>query len=201
MPLTLDANTRAAASGKFCPSRLKYFLSYPKWGTIWAACLLVALGLTTFVSIWLLILAGPVLLWNWLYWRRVKEHFVAGSVNPAVVVHRNPWLVAVHTQLSVSRMFSHPAIKVMQAPLDRCEAGAPKVGQRVVAISLFMDQGVRGDSWDDCDPRVVNTVTGNRETIEGVMARIQRREWRELELGLHQVPTPYKPGLYRLDVN
>lgn len=124
---------------------------------------------------------------------RIREHFIYGCVNPAVVVSSQPPLVAVFTDLTTGKG-SHHVIKILPQPLRWMKHGIPPVGTRLATVALYKGNGQKG-YWDDFHPVVINCVTGNTVDIERVFQSISHKEWEELEAGLGYLQTT-KPGLY-----
>lgn len=146
-----------------------------------------------------------ILMW-WMYIREmcdrlllllthIRERFIHGCVNPAVVVCTNPPLVAVCTDLTTGSS-QHHAIKVLPQPLRWMKKGVPPVGTRLASVALYQGNAQKGH-WDDFHPTVVDCVTGNREDIKRVFHSICDREWEMLDAGVNYLRTK-KPGLYSI---
>ncbi len=52
--------------------------------------------------------------------------------------------------------------------------------------------------WEDFDPRPVDCVSGDIQAIQRVLDTFSQDDWKELEMWLHQVPKPYRPGLFHV---
>jgi hypothetical protein len=54
--------------------------------------------------------------------------------------------------------------------------------------------------WDDFSPMVIQYVTDDPAVIQDALRRLSESGdvWSELQIGLAQVPQPYRIGLYRV---
>jgi hypothetical protein len=134
---------------------------------------------------------------NYLYWSGVRWQGLYGDVNPAVVLPTDSYLVAVYTNLSAQPGEYWPAIKVVRQPLLRMTGGPPTPDTPLATVATYFGSG-KASHWDDFFPEVVNCLTTDAGVVARVQATILDDEWEQLEAGLKQVPTPYKPGLYKL---
>lgn len=202
---TTDDSTVASNPGELSVKWYCWIQHYPKWPVAGAFSfvLLAVLGWTIHWSFWIL---AALLIWlNWLYWTRIKEHFKFGCVNPGIVISMNPMLIAVLTDLSnVSgdNGYNYPVIKVLSKELSSIAGQDPLTGMRLATVALY----VRGDDeyathWEDFDPRPAECATNDINEIKRLMASISHSDWTELDAGLGQIPRPYAPGLYRVDLH
>ncbi len=100
----------------------------------------------------------------------IREWFLHGCVNPAIVICTNPPLVAVCTDLSTGKI-QHHAIKILPQPLRWTKNGVPPVGTRLASVALYQGS-LEKSSWEDFHPIVVDCVTGNRADIKRVFQSI-----------------------------
>lgn len=195
---TINDDTRASHPGGIRASRLRWLWHYPTWPLIWAGTLMIAVALAWFLHWGFWILAGLLLIMNLLYWVRVREHFLQGCANPAIVVSLDPMLIAVFTDLSMG-VGSYPAIKIVEKKLKRIAGQEPTVGTRVATVALYSASLIDDKAnWDDFDPRPVDCVTGNLADINRLLKGFSDKDWHDLQEGLKQVPKPFRSGLYRL---
>jgi hypothetical protein len=193
---TVDDNTQASNPGNLRLNFARFMWAFPE-GTLRFVAFLAVVGFGAAVSHWafsipavLALALGAFLL------VRLREHFLYGCVNPAIVVSHKPPLIAVSTDLSTGGS-CYPVIKVLTHPLWRMAGGRPPVGTRLATVALYEGSGQSGH-WDDFDPIAVNCATSEQKEVERVLAGIPSSEWDDLEQGLAQVPRPYQPGLYRI---
>ncbi len=147
-------------------------------------------------SLW--IPAALLLVWNILYWVRVREHFWNGCANPGVVVSVDPLLIAVLTDLTQG-VGSYPALKLIAARIRHIEKGPPRIGDRVATVALYtatFDEKI--PHWVDFDPYPAQYATGDSTRISALMETFTTEDWAELDEYLKQVPQPYKVGLYMI---
>jgi hypothetical protein len=191
--------SRASNPGRLRISHVKHWLSFPMWPTLWSGLLLV----TLFAGLlhWAFFLAAvPFAGLLWLYWWIQRAKFISGSTNPAMVVSVSPPLVAVLTDLSVGETETKWFyVKVLQQPLDSMSGEAPRVGQRLAAVATYR-QGDNPEHWADFWPVVVNCVTWNVGDIAGVFGTITNSDWQQLDTGIGQIPRPFSPGLYKVEL-
>jgi hypothetical protein len=127
----------------------------------------------------------------------MREHFLYGCVNPGIVVSTTPPLVAVLTDLTVSKS-PHPVIKILPQPFWWYKREIPPVGTRLATIALYRGMVAKGH-WDDFDPIVINAVTGHQADITRVFQSIPAGEWEQLEIALEHLQDyirTHKPGLH-----
>ncbi|WP_395736347.1 DUF3239 domain-containing protein [Prosthecobacter sp.] len=195
--LTVDNNTAASTPGKIRLNRLQWLICYPKWPLLWGAPLLAFLFLALYHGWGWWLLAVPLLIMNWLYWVRVREHFASGDVCPAMVISVKPLVLAVGTDLRTG-FESHPAIKIIKVPAASLAKHQKVVGCRLATAALY-SRGPTADAarWGDFDPRPVGAATTDRAVIAGAMDRIPDDLWQDFEQWYQQVPD-LKLGLHNL---
>ncbi|HHI79359.1 MAG TPA: DUF3239 domain-containing protein [Planctomycetes bacterium] len=190
--------TQASNPGRLKISILRYWRNYPKWPTIWALLLLLSILAAWKIHWTLWILAGLLLALNLLYWSTVKKHFRLGCINPAKVVSLDPMRIAVATDLSQGGGI-YPSIFILEKSVTRICGRPPELGMRLATISMYQPYfDEERPYWETFDPLLVDLVTGDLDKIQSILDSIPGKEWEELETWLAQVPTPYKPGLFRL---
>src|SRR3954471_11135946 len=91
-------------------NRLRYCWYYPTWAMLWLIVIACIVALSIKGSLWFLLVLIPVLPCVYLYWIIMGIRFMHGDANPGVVVHLNPTLIAVMTDLRKGPG-SYPAIK------------------------------------------------------------------------------------------
>lgn len=196
---TLDDDTALASNpGNLKVNRWRWFRHYPRWPIIWLASVVVCVALAYLVHQCFLTLGALLLVMNWLYWRRVSEHFRYGCTCPAVIVSSYPMLIAVATDLTKG-IGQYPVIKIIEKPLGTACGQLPEVGRELPAIALYSPSADDLPHWSDFDPRPIDCATGDLEAIERVMSTITEGEWNELRSWLKQVPRPFACGLYQID--
>jgi hypothetical protein len=194
--LTLDDKSTASLPGNVKASPLRYAMHFPKWPAILGGGLIVlAAAAVVTMSTALIILAFIMLAINGLYWYRLKEHFLHGCINPAVVVSTNPLLIAVSTDLTTGWK-PWPVIKILRHPLKSIAGCPPQVGMRLSTVALYQPSQGDDSHWSDFHPVAVECVTTDPAAIQYTMSQLGEDGWRELENKLRQVPQPWKPGLY-----
>lgn len=192
---TMDDSTRASNPGRIRINLIKYWMSYPKWPTIWLVGTLLCAALIPLSkgAIVGVLLCGLLLV---LYWTRVREHFIHGCALPAIVLNPAKGLIAVSTDLSTGEG-EYPAVRIMQQPLHRMTGGLPRKGQRIVAVAVYERDPNQTDYWANFHPRLVACATTNTKAIEESRYTISEDDWQELEQMLTRIKSR-QPGLYRL---
>jgi hypothetical protein len=195
--LTLNNDTSASNPARARLNPLRYAWFYPTWPLSWTVLLAASVFLAVGVSLWFLFLVASILTLNIFYWIRVKEFFVHGDSNPGLVIHLQPTLVAVVTDLG-NRGGAYPAIKVFRTRLRRSMGERIEPGTRLATVALY-SRGTDPNAphWTDFDPRPLECATGNPQVIHRVFDLYSRGEWRRLEACVERLPSP-APGLYRL---
>jgi len=190
-----STNTAASNPGMFRVSLLHYSRAYPKWPVIWTGGLVVSLMLCI-ASLWFIILAAFFAFATWFYFNAVKSQFVAGCVNPGIIVSVKPPLVAVYTDLTKGGS-QFPVVKIQQHPIHRMCTGAPEKGQKVTTVAFYEAMEEELEHWTDFRPRLTACATGDRRIVQKQMKTIEAEDWAHLKSAISQVPKPLSPGLYR----
>jgi len=198
-----NKNSQSAASnpGLLRVNYLKFALCFPKWPLIWTSLLLVSVLLTvllTWFGLILVLLLGAI---NLFYWYIVRMKFVAGCVNPGVVVSLDPPLVAVLTNLTKGGDdVEWNYIRVLPQPLSKMTGGPPQVGQRVASVALYQNADDNSPHWESFAPTLVGCVTWNEREIARVLQSISPGDWKELQIGMTQLTQPPAEGLYKVEM-
>ncbi|WP_254513317.1 DUF3239 domain-containing protein [Anatilimnocola floriformis] len=195
-----ETNSAASNPGMLRMSMLKYLMSFPKWPIIWMSLLLISLLLGYFTCFgW--IMAVLFLVMNIGYWRVTRNKFVAGCINPGVVVSLDPPLVAVLTNLNKGGSDTDwNYIRILNQPLNSMTGGPPQIGQRLAAVALYTPSDDACPHWEYFSPTVVNCVTWNAREIQRVQNSIEASDWDELSRGLKQLPQPPAEGLFKVEL-
>lgn len=176
---------------------MRLFYYRPRFLFISVFGVLVALQAASTLSWWfgLLVLVPACVL---LCWMNVKKlAFDNGTTNPAIVLSVRPFLVAVYANMSNRHGFI-PAIKVMRLR-NPCVEVAP--GDRLLAAATYQRHtSVDLPGWIDVHPVLLAEATNDRKAIERAMELVDAVEWSSLQDGLDQVPTPYEPDIYFVDL-
>lgn len=194
---TLVDTARASNPGDLKVNRWVWFRNYPRWPIIWLASAGVCAALAYLIHQCFLTLGALLLVMNWLYWRRVGEHFRYGCTCPAMIVSSDPMLIAVSTDLTKG-LGQYPVIKIIEKPLRTACGQLPQVGRELPAIALYSLSGDELPHWRDFDPRPIDCASGDLEAIQRVMSTIAEVEWNELRTWLEQLPRPFRCGLYHV---
>lgn len=190
------SSSAASNPGMMKVSYWRHFLAYPKWAVIWHLLLVCSIGLV-FVS-WFCFPLVLLFLWaTRMYWNRVKTQFIAGCVNPAMILSVSPPLIAVHTNLTQDGSDEWNVVKVMAAPIHRMISGVPVQGDRLATVSFYESMSDKADHWTDFQPKPAACVASNPDDPQRILHGIEKDDWREFKDDLRQVPKPYTPGLYR----
>ena len=189
---------------------LKYALGFAVFATLTLAVLALQLlimrsrGASASVQFTSLIpfatLAGVFLIRLLRHWAAVKRHYQIGCVNPAIVVSEAPVMIAVYTDLARSGDddYAFPVIKVLPARLGRAGDPKPKVGDRLVTVSLYGGRADDTPYWTDFDPWPATHATSDRAALQSAADALGDEEWAQLLQGLDRLPTPYAPGIHPL---
>ncbi len=194
--------TRSAASnpGRLRINIVKHWMSFPLWPTLWSALLLVSIAAALLLHWAFFVLAIPFGGLLWLYWWIQRAKFISGCTNPAMVVSVSPPLVAVLTDLSMGQSGTKwYYVKVLEQPLDSMTGEGPNVGQRLATVATY-HQGDNSEHWTNFWPVVVNCVSWSIGDIARVFATITSADWQQLETALRQIPSPFSPGLYKVEL-
>lgn len=190
-----STNTAASNPGMFRVSLLQYTRAYPKWPSIWFGGLAISLLLCV-VSLWFIIIAAFFVFATWFYCNRLKSQFVAGCVNPGIIVSLQPPLVAVYTDLTKGGS-EFPVVKIERHPIRRMSTGVPEKGQKVTTVAFYESMEEELEHWTDFTPRLTACATGDRRVIQKQLKSVETEDWQHLKAAISQVPKPLTPGLYR----
>ena len=182
-------------------SPIRWVRHYPKWPLIWAGSFLLVAGLAHLVHWSLAIPAVVLLLINWFYWKRVRDHFRFGYADPAIIVAMDPMLIAVGTDLTLG-VGHYPVIKIIEKSLSTAGGKTPRLGSMFAAVSLYSPSPNQDlPHWADFDPRPIDCATTDEVVIKEVMGAFPNEDWRELKSWLRQVPRPFRVGVYKIRLN
>ena len=126
-------------------------------------------------------------------WAAVRAHCARGTLAPALVVSDRPALIAVLGSLDLGGDDPTPAVKIL--PLPRGLGLA--TGDRLAAVSV-----PRGA---DFLPLALPAVTSDPRALQDALRRVTEGGdgvdvWAYLERRLAHLPHPYRPGLYRVNI-
>lgn len=196
---TLSDDAVASNPGKAKISRIRWLLRYPTWPVAWAGAFAVSLP---FILLhWSVGIASIVLgALNFLYWKRVEEHFAHGDANPGLIVSMHPMRIAVRTDLTKG-LGSYPVIKIMEEkPWSRWGQTAEK-DLRLATVSLYSEHLEDEDQhlpfWEDFFPKPIEPIGRRKEDVDAVMATFSEEAWAQLQQGLESLGH-CRPGLHRL---
>ena len=190
------SNSAASNPGLLRVNYLKWIRAFPKWVFIWHGCCL-ACFLLLFVSWKALIPACMLLAAVGLYWQKVKTHFIAGCINPAMVLSINTPLVAVTTDLTKGDG-DFDVIRILRQPLANMSTGLPKPGQLVATVSLYENLEEEQAHWSNFNPVIADIVTTDQRHIDRILNSIEDEDWDLLADGMQQVGDWRDEGLYRI---
>lgn len=189
---TLSNNTIASNPGgvNFLP--WIYLRYYPISGLSLAALLISSLFLLTYS---LHFLVFPVLIFsaNSFYWSQKKEQFKFGDSNPGRVIHTNPTLIAVATNLTKYGK-NFPVIKVIKSPINNLAIG--DIIGTIAVYSAGKDESL--PHWVDFDPIPIECATNNKEEIDAALRSYNIGQLEALDFGVSTLEKPYKKGLYKI---
>lgn len=190
-----SSKTAASNPGMFRVSLLHYSTAYAKWPFIWFGGLVISL-LLCIVSLWFLIMAAFFAFATRFYFRLVKSQFVAGCINPGIIVSLQPPLVAVYTDLSKGGD-EFPVVKIEQHPIHRMCTGAAEQGQKVTTVAFYESMAEELPHWTDFRPRLTACATTDRRIVQKQLKSVEAEDWIHLKRAISEVPKPLEPGLYR----
>ena len=197
--ITMDDTTSASNPGLLKVQWKKYLVCYKWEPLIWILCGVGVLLVIVFsgqqktsipVAV-ISIVSGLSVIVGWNLLQR-KEHFWHGCTCPAVVISKNPYLIAAASDLSTGGGY-FPAIKIMRQPLKNMTGGPPEIGTRLATVATYRGN-VKSQHWTDFEPLAVNCATTDLDEIDRVFQSIPQDEWDMLDRGLTQIPTGVKSG-------
>lgn len=189
------SNTSASNPGMLRVSYLQYAKAYPKWPTIWVGGLALSC-VACVVSLWFLIGVAFFGFVTWFYLHQLKTQFVAGCVNPGIILSVEPPLVAVYTDLSKGGN-EFPVVKIEWHPIHKMSTGAAAKGQKVTTVAFYESMEDELEHWTNFTPRLSACATTDRRIIQKQLKSIDNEDWDHLNNALKQVPRPLAAGLYR----
>ena len=190
------SNSAASNPGLLRVNYLKWIRAFPKWVLIWHGCCLGCF-LLVLVSWKAVIPAFMLLAAVGLYWQKVKTHFIAGCINPAMVLSINPPLVAVTTDLTKGDG-DFDVIRILRQPLAHMSTGLPKPGQLIATVSLYENLEEEQAHWSNFNPVIADIVTTDKRHIDRILNSIEDEDWDLLAEGMLQVGDWRDEGLYRI---
>jgi len=198
--VTLDDSAQASNPGGLSVERIRWFSSYPAWPLIWllSAALFLILALSAHWLFWIPVVL--LVLMNWMYWKKVSEHFMYGCANPGIVVSLDPMLIAVATDLTKGDG-EYPVVRIIRKELSSICGKPPQVGALVPTVALYYASSNPDQShWETFDPRPVDCATSDLSEAQRIANSFSKEDIEELKRWLSQVPKPYKPGLYPIQL-
>jgi hypothetical protein len=129
-------------------------------------------------------------------WLVTKRKFKYGNVCPGVIISVEPFKVAVLGNLAHGGGDACNVVKIVGNAISRPLRDI-KVGERVPTVAVYSDGGLPG-RWEDFHPEPVYSATSDQAVIQRVLNSIPDENWRELDVGLTQVPDKTKSGLYEI---
>ena len=130
-------------------------------------------------------------------WHHLRERFMYGDINPAVIVDGQAGLVAAYTDLDTKVQKRFPVINIFVEKLNRLPS-LPSDGDTFAAVSLYGGDGYtkRTQRWHTFHPVVIDCVVRDQARCEFRKAMIPDAQWKALALGLSQIPDKTRPGIY-----
>lgn len=144
------------------------------------------------------IIAIILLVLNFYYWQRIREHFMHGCANPGVVVSMSPMLIAVSTDLTKGEG-QYPAIKIIRKNLSTINGRRPIIGTKVATVALYsagFDENA--PCWNDFYPLPVDCAMGDQKIYKAILNSFSDDDWAALRNGLNQIPRPFRKGLFHV---
>ena len=134
---------------------------------------------------------------------QMREQFRYGCLNPTVVVDKENNLIATFTSLTATGNKPTPVVKISKEPIDQLSNMSIENDQRLPTVALYLQdpRKMNASAWMDFDPKIANCFTDNRSQCNELLERISENNWLCLELGLKQIDTPYKVGLYPVELD
>ena len=202
----LSGDTQASNPGNVKVDVLFTFLNYPTGTLVMVAiaCVLLGLGAWFFMgpnggksgSGFLALGVGTLGICAW-GWYTFSRNMIYGCANPGVVVDAEKGLVAGITDLDCGIGKEHWVVKITWHPLSKMTGGPAQDGMRVGTVATYMGDPSKGH-WETFEPWVVNFITRDKKRVKKVLSTFSARDWALLNEGFREVPTPYKPGQWRV---
>lgn len=171
------------------------------FGALLSVLGLVLLLFTKGASALLLLLGVRIATMAWQWLGRIERHFLYGCALPGVVVGTKPIVVASLTNLSTGGGAVYNTLKIVKMPkLARVPGRKLTLGDRVPVVAKYSGR-MPTPKWDDFYPSPVLFATDDPTALEKIEASIGEDDWQELTDALLQVPKPYRPGLYPVDLS
>jgi len=131
----------------------------------------------------------------WLWRQRVRQHFMQGCANPAVVVDVEPTRVAILTDLSRGHVPA-PHIRVVDMALP---TELRTVGARLGVVCMYLSDDDAAPNWSDIDPLPAAWASSDANVWQRLLNAFDDDDWDDLDAGLRQLPQPLATGLHPLE--
>ena len=200
--LPQDDDSRASNPGATRLQPMVWLISPPYRPLLYAlGCLLAGALILFFQQIWLtaagLVAAGLAAFRLAALYRDDQRRFYSGCINPAMVVHCDPPLIAVHTDLAKYGQ-DYPVLKLVRVNRAAIGPGPLTVGRRVTTVSLYYRTANHTPYWYNFDPIPLRWASRRERDQQRAFAHISDAAWQELEQGYADAGRPTTPGLYLL---
>lgn len=130
--------------------------------------------------------------------QRRRAKFRQGCLLPGLVVSADPVLVATVSDLSSGADEKYTMAAVVRVPASHFPA-PPSVGDSCPVCALYSGD-LRKPAWNGFDPTPIWTATDDPAQLGAALERFNDDDWAELDAAIRKVPTPLKPGFYRVDI-
>lgn len=129
----------------------------------------------------LLLILG--ILYNVRYWFNSYNIFQAGDVNPGKVIHVNPDVVAVTTNMT--KLFGdYPIVKVFETQLTKEEK---RVGAYIPTVAFYLDNPYDYPFWAEFLPVPFSHGTKDKAILKSKMDSFSKEDFQELDNHYRQV--------------
>lgn len=196
--ITVDSNTLASCPGQLKISMWRWLLRHPRWPVVLGASLAFILWAAVKVHWGWWVPAVPVLLGNLYYWRRVREHFIFGDVNPGQVISVTPFLIAVRTDLSFGPGY-YPVLKIFEEKASGRWSVPLVTGAIVATVSLYYRSEEYNPYWEDFDPHPIDPLVSDLEDAKQILKRISIEEVDQLSQAIEELPS-LCVGVHKIEV-